>query len=429
MASLYSSLLLLLLLLLLFSIANAADLSIFHAEGHVARLPSSSPLDFILSLAHNDAARLAFLSQKLNSVPVAPGQQVMQSASYVLRAKLGSPGQPLLLALDTSADAAWVACSPCSTCPSSVLFVPTNSSTYAPLPCSSPWCPQFKGRPCAVAAPSPCTYSQPYGRDAAFTAKLSQDTLTLASDVLPHYLFGCVTSVGGSATYLPKQGLLGLGRGSMSLMGQAGSLYRGIFSYCLPSFKSYYFSGSLRLGPLGKLKRVRFTPLLKNPHRPSLYYVNLTAVLVGRVEVPVPPGSFSLDPATGAGTVVDSGTVITRFVAPAYAAIRDEFRRQVSAPRGYTSLGAFDTCFIADDAGAKPAPLVTLRMEDLDLVLPVENTLIHSSATPLACLAMAAAPPNVDAVVNVIASLQQQNLRVVVDAANGRLGFARELCN
>lgn len=414
-----------LLFLLLLSTSNADDLRIFHAQRH-----SPTPLDSVLSLARNDPTRLAFLSRKVTSVPVASGQQVMQSSSYVLRAKLGSPGQLLLLALDTSADAAWTSCSPCSTCPStsSALFLPANSSTYSPLPCSSSWCPQFKGQSCAAdSAPSPCTYYQPYGGDAAFTATLSQDSLTLSSDVIPNYLFGCVTAVNGSSANLPKQGLLGLGRGPMSLLAQTGPLYQGVFSYCLPSFKSYYFSGSLRLGPLGQPKNIRFTPLLKNPHRPSLYYVNLTAVRVGRFEVPVPPGSFAFDPATGAGTVVDSGTVITRFVTPVYAAIRDEFRRQVNASGGYTSLGAFDTCFSTDEVVSAPA--VTLRMEGLDLVLPVENTLIHSSATPLACLAMAAAPDNVNAVVNVIASLQQQNLRVVVDAANARVGFAREVCN
>ncbi|WOK93433.1 hypothetical protein Cni_G02130 [Canna indica] len=415
------------LIFLLLSTTDAADLRILHGERH-----SPSPLDPVLSLARNDAARLAFLSTKVTSVPIASGQQVMQSSSYVLRAKLGSPAQLLLLALDTSADAAWVACSPCSTCPSSSLFLPANSTSYAPVSCSSSWCPQFKGQSCSTstdypAAPSPCTYSQPYGGDAAFTAVLSEDSLTLASDVLPNYLFGCVSAVNGSPANLPKQGLLGLGRGSMSLLAQSDSRYQGVFSYCLPSFKSYYFSGSLRLGPVGQPKSTRFTPLLKNPHRPSLYYVNLLAVRVGRVEVPVLPGSFAFDPTTGAGTVVDSGTVITRFVAPAYAAIRDEFRRQVNASGGYTSLGAFDTCFSTDEVATTPA--LTLRMEGLDLVLPVENTLIHSSAMPLACLAMAAAPANVNAVVNVIASLQQQNLRVVVDVANAKVGFARELCN
>ncbi|XP_074585806.1 aspartyl protease 25-like [Curcuma longa] len=419
--------LLLFLVVHLSTASHATELRLFHsADRH-----SASPLESALALAGAaDASRLAFLSSKPTSVPIASGQQVLQSSSYVLRAKLGFPPQQILLALDTSADATWAPCSPCASCPAATSqFLPANSSTYASLTCSSSWCPQFKGQSCAAApaAAGPCAFTQSYGGDASFSAVVVQDSLYLASDVLPSYVFGCVNAVDGNAANLPKQGLLGLGRGPTSLLSQSGELYQGVFSYCLPSYKSYYFSGSLRLGPLGQPKKARFTPLLKNPHRPSLYYVNLVGVTVGRVQVPVPPDSFAFDPATGSGTVVDTGTVITRFVAPAYAAIRDEFRRQANASSGYTSLGGFDTCFSTNEVATPPS--VTLRLEGLDLALPVENTLVHSSATPLACLAMAAAPANVNAVVNVIASLQQQNLRVVVDAANNRVGFARELCN
>jgi hypothetical protein len=42
---------------------------------------------------------------------------------------------------------------------------------------------------------------------------------------------------------------------------------------------------------------------------------------------------------------------------------------------------------------------------------------------------MAAAPNNVNSVLNVIANLQQQNLRIMFDTTNSRLGIARELCN
>jgi hypothetical protein len=43
--------------------------------------------------------------------------------------------------------------------------------------------------------------------------------------------------------------------------------------------------------------------------------------------------------------------------------------------------------------------------DDMDLALPMENTLIHSSATSLVYLAMADAPHNVNFVVNVVAIL------------------------
>ncbi|KAG8097133.1 hypothetical protein GUJ93_ZPchr0013g37097 [Zizania palustris] len=377
----------------------AADLSVYH-NVHPA---SPSPLESIISLAGVDDARLLFLSSKaastgVSSAPVASGQT---PPSYVVRAGLGSPSQQLLLSLDTSADATWAHCSPCNTCPTNSLFVPANSSSYASLPCSSSWCPLFEGQACPAqsdpsqsSAPLPtCAFSKPFV-DASFQAALASDSLRLGKDVIPNYAFGCVGSVTGPTTNLPKQGLLGLGQGSMALLSQSGSMYNGVFSYCLPSYKSYYFSGSLRLGAAGQPRSARYTPLLKNPHRSSLYYVNVTGLRVGRAWVKVPAGSFAFDPNTGAGTVIDSGTVITRWTAPVYAALRDEFRRQVAAPSGFTSLGAFDT-----------------------------------SATPLACLAMAESPQNVNSVVNVVANLQQQNIRIVFDVANSRVGFAKEPCN
>ncbi|KAJ4767672.1 Eukaryotic aspartyl protease family protein [Rhynchospora pubera] len=427
MASLLS--LLPLLFLLSSTSTFATDLPIQHVN---RRLPSS-PLDSALFLARSDPSRLSYLlSQKTtpyHNVPLGSGQQMLNTPSYVVRTSLGSPAQPFLLSLDTSSDAAWVPCSPCNSCPSSTLFLPSNSTSYSSLQCASSWCPMFTGSQCSdptTATTTPCSYTQSFG-DSTFTATLAQETLHLGQDAIPNYAFGCVNSFTGSTANLPKQGLLGLGRGPMSLLSQTGNMYSGVFSYCLPSYKSYYFSGSLRLGPAGQPKSIRYTPLLKNPHRSSLYYVNLTGISVGKVNVKVPLNSFNFDTMTGQGTVVDSGTVITRFTPPVYAALRDEFRRQVNAPNGYSSLGAFDTCFSTNDVAQ--APSITLHMDALDLTLPMENSLIHSSATPLACLAMAEAPANVNQVVNVIANLQQQNMRVVIDTANSRVGFARELCN
>jgi hypothetical protein len=43
-------------------------------------------------------------------------------------------------------------------------------------------------------------------------------------------------------------------------------------------------------------------------------------------------------------------------------------------------------------------------------------------------LAMAAAPDNVNSVLNVIANMQQQNHRVLFDIPNSRVGVSRELC-
>ena len=412
--------------------SKGSDLSVIHVHGQCSPFKqqnAGSWVSTVVNMASHDPARVTYLSSlvaspKATNVPIASGQQALNTGNYVVRVKLGSPGQLMFMVLDTSRDAAWVPCAACAGC-SSPTFSPNASSTYASLQCSVPQCTQVRGLSCPATGAAECYFNQTYGGDSSFSATLSQDSLGLAADTIPSYSFGCVNSVSGSGSTLPPQGLLGLGRGPMSLLSQSGSLYSGVFSYCLPSFKSYYFSGSLRLGPLGQPKNIRTTPLLRNPHRPTLYYVNLTGVSVGRVLVPVAPELLTFDPNTGAGTVIDSGTVITRFVEPVYAAIRDEFRKQVKGP--FTTIGAFDTCFAATNEDL--APPVTFHFSGLDLKLPVENTLIHSSAGSSACLAMAAAPNNVNSVLNVVANLQQQNLRIMFDVTNSRLGIARELCN
>ncbi|PIN23490.1 Aspartyl protease [Handroanthus impetiginosus] len=406
-----------------------SDLSVIPIYGKCSPFnspkPSSSWANTILDMASNDPKRLSYLSslvaQKPTSVPIAPGQ-VINIGNYVVRAKIGTPGQLMFMVVDTSNDAAWIPCAGCTGC-SSTLFAPNTSSTYGSLDCSVPECTHVSGLSCPAIGSGSCLFNRSYGGDSSFLATLSRDTLSLGNDAIPNYAFGCVNAISGKS--IPPQGLLGLGRGSMSLLSQSGSLYSGVFSYCLPSFKSYYFSGSLKLGPLGQPKNIKTTPLLKNPHRPSLYYVNLTGVSVGRVSVPIAPELLAFDPNTGSGTIIDSGTVITRFVQPIYNAIRDEFKKQVTAP--FSSLGAFDTCFAPTNE--QVAPAITFHFQGLDLKLPTENTLIHSSSGSLACLAMAPAPNNVNSVLNVIANLQQQNLRILFDTVNSHLGIARELCN
>lgn len=408
-----------------------SDLSVIHIYGKCSPFKSPKPatswVNTVLDMASNDPKRVSYLSSlvatKPSSAPIGPGQ-VINIGNYVVRAKIGTPGQLMFMVLDTSNDAAWVPCSGCTGC-SSTVFASNTSSTYGSLECSVPECTQVSGVSCPATGSGSCLFNRSYGGDSTFSATLSRDTLTLGKDAVPNYAFGCVNAVSGGS--IPPQGLLGLGRGSMSLLSQTGSLYSGVFSYCLPSFKSYYFSGSLKLGSAGQPQNIRTTPLLKSPHRPSLYYANLTGVSVGRVNVPITPELLAFDPTTGSGTIIDSGTVITRFVQPVYNGIRDEFRKQINGT--ISSLGAFDTCFAATNE--EIAPAITFHFTGLDLKLPMENVLIHSSSGSgsLACLAMAAAPNNVNSVLNVIANLQQQNLRIMFDTANSQIGIARELCN
>nr|CAD1833461.1 unnamed protein product [Ananas comosus var. bracteatus] len=297
---------------------GGSTLRIIHAFGPCSPLRPAAPLpswaDFLSAQSARDDSRLLYLSSlaatagRRSFVPLAPGRQLLQIPNYQRR-RLG----PLLLLRRLPA--------------SLPLLLPAKSSTFRTVPCGSPACSQVPAPSCSPA--NSCSFNMSYG-GSSLLAGLVQDSLSLAADVVPSYTFGCLQRVTGSSA--PPQGLLGLGRGPLSFLSQTQNLYGGTFSYCLPSFKSLNFSGTLRLGPKGQPQRIKTTPLLANPHRPSLYYVNMTGVRVGRRVLPIPPSALAFDPATGAGTVVDAGTMFTRLAPPAYAALRDEFRLRVRAP-------------------------------------------------------------------------------------------------
>lgn len=361
------------------------------------------------------------VSPSTKPAPIASGQQTLHSSNYVVRASFGTPPQSLLMVIDVGNDASWVPCSACVGCPTSANpFDFKTSSTFGPVYCNNPLCNQVYGSSCQNG--NTCSFSMSYG-GSRFSAGLSLDTLQIGGDDIPAYAFGCINEITGGNKNIPPQGLLGLGRGRASLVSQTKSIYGSTFSYCLPSFRSASFSGSFLLGRHGQPRVRKHTALLTNPRRSSFYYVELVKIKVGhRLVKNIPRSAFQLDATTGGGTIIDSGVTYTRLVAPAYTAVRDEFRRQVGG--NVTSLGGFDTCFV----NPTNIPVITLKFRGMGMVLPEENTVIRSSYGGVVCLAMAAAPDNVNSVLNIIGNMQQQNYRVVFDVMKSRLGVARESC-
>ncbi|CAH9085180.1 unnamed protein product [Cuscuta epithymum] len=393
-------------------------LQITHAYSSSSR-PSGSWAETLRQMQTDDEARLKYLASLTagrSDVPVANARQITQSQTYIVKAKIGTPPQTLLMAVDTSTDAAWVPCSGCAGCPTSaagVFFNPSNSTSLKSLGCDALQCRQVSNPTCQS---NVCGFNLTTG-GSALAGSLLQDNVTLAVDAISNYTFGCIQRATGSA--VPPQGVLGLGRGPLSLLNQAQDLYNRTFSYCLPAITTSSFTGSLRLGPSAQPKNIKFTQLMTNPRRPSVYYVNLTAIFVGDKDAKVPPTALAFDPVTGGGTVIDTGTTYTRLVTPAYLAVRDEYRRRMG--NSTVSLGGFDTCY---KNVVTKLPTLTFVFNTMNVTLPSENFRVNSSTGGLTCLAMAATTG-----FNVIGSLQQQNHRVLFDLPNSRLGVSRESCS
>lgn len=128
---------------------QGSTLQVFHVFSPCSPFRPSKPLSWeesVLQMLAKDQARLQYLSSlvaRRSDAPIASGRQIIQSPTYIVRAKIGTPAQTLLMAVDTSNDAAWVPCSGCVGC-SSTLFDPAKSTTFKPLGCEAAQCKQVR---------------------------------------------------------------------------------------------------------------------------------------------------------------------------------------------------------------------------------------------------------------------------------------------
>ncbi|KAM0862771.1 hypothetical protein ACQ4PT_045043 [Festuca glaucescens] len=351
------------------------------------------------------------------TVPATMGYSI-GTLQYVVTVSLGTPGVPQTVELDTGSDVSWVQCRPCAppACYSQKdpLFDPAGSSTYSAVPCAADACLELRilGQGCSS---SQCRYVVSYGDGSNTTGVYSTDTLTLTPDnnaVVEKFLFGCGYAQAG--LFAGIDGLLALGRQSMSLKSQASSAYGGVFSYCLPPKETS--AGYLTLGGPSSASGFATTPLLTAWNVPTFYMVMLTGISVGGQPVGgVPTSVFA------GGTVVDSGTVITRLPPTAYAALRSTFRTAM-ARYGYPSAppsGILDTCYDFSRYNVVTLPTVALTFGG-GATLALEAPGILSSG----CLAFA--PNGGDGDAAILGNVQQRSVAVRFDGSS--VGFMPGAC-
>lgn len=348
------------------------------------------------------------------------------SLEYVVTIGIGSPERDLTVVLDTGSDLTWVQCQPCSSCHSQEqpLFQPRESVTYEEVGCADEEC--FMSGGTANCVGSSCVYSVRYADRSFSSGYLARESITLSpnstsSDTLTSVLFGCGALRNGGFRGSRVAGILGLGQGASSVVSQTSAKYNGVFSYCLPRRGSS--TGYLAFGKAPLQPNIRFTPLVSNPAaNPSYYSVELTGIDVGGRSLPVAPSAFA------AGTIVDSGTVITRLPPDAYAALRAEFRRQMSGRYPVASpMGrVLDTCYDVTGHDEVVVPSVALRFGGgARLDVDASGILLVADVSQ-ACLAFA---PNADpGRLSIIGNMQQRAHSMVFDVAGGRVGFGANGC-
>jgi hypothetical protein len=274
---------------------------------------------------------------------------------FVVVVGFGTPAQPTALIFDTGSDVSWIQCQPCTGhCfkQQDPLFDPSKSSTYSVVPCGTPACSLAAGG----CNGTTCLYNVRYGDGSSTSGAFSTETLTFTSSrTFSGFAFGCGTTNLGD--FGEVDGLLGLGRGQLSLPSQTASSFGGSFSYCLPSFNST--PGYLSIGSTAVSAKVQYTALIKKPEYPSFYFVELVSINIGGYVLPVPKTVF-----TSTGTLLDSGTVLTYLPALAYTLLRDRFKFTMKGNKPAPGFDILDTCYDFSGQSVIIIPTVSLIFSD-----------------------------------------------------------------
>ncbi|XP_077252810.1 aspartyl protease family protein At5g10770-like [Tasmannia lanceolata] len=346
----------------------------------------------------------------------------MGKGNYFFTIGLGTPKSELTVSFDTGSDLNWVQCQPCEgQCYSQQdpIFNPLNSSTYLNISCTSPECSQL---PSATANPtlcfsSTCVYTSTYGDGSFSRGYFAHETLTLTPSDVPNFAFGCGESNVG--LFNTTAGLIGLGRDALSLVSQTSKEYGKVFSYCLPSTSSSS-GGYLKFGS-DDATSVKFTRLLTNPKAHSFYFLQMVGISVGGKQLDIAPSTFA-----SPGTLIDSGTTITRLPMSAYIALRSSFREFMSNYTMAPALGPLDTCYDFSQQDMQ-APKVVLHFGgDVDVEV-AESGIFFLGSQSQACLAFLGNSDASDFAV--FGNHQQQTLQVVYDLTSEKVGFGVAGCS
>ncbi|XP_019180468.1 PREDICTED: aspartyl protease family protein At5g10770-like [Ipomoea nil] len=418
-----------------------ASMKVVHRFGPCSARGGDSPtMTEILLL---DQSRVESIQARLRSISLGKNNLNSESVdlpavnpnpggvgNYIVTVGLGTPAKDVELAFDTGSHLTWTQCEPCAVeCYQQRLprFNPAASTTYSNLNCNSQACSQLEA---ATNLPgqcedstATCSYQTSYLDGSHSIGELATDRLTLTStDVVDGFIFGCGQN-NSLISGVEYGGLMGLGTASLSIVSQTSQQFGNYFSYCLPTPTGS--DGHLTFGKnSANANNLNYTPFLKD--KVGYYYIEILGISVNGQPLSISPEVFQIP-----GTIIDSGTVITRLPTPAYTALRDAFKQHMTM---YPEVvlqqpqlkKLFDTCY---DFTNYPNPTIPdisftfggnleVHLDPRGVMAPLNN---GGSAV---CLAFSYSTDG-----GIFGNYQQQTFDVVYDVAGGQLGFASGGCS
>ncbi|KAL2347158.1 hypothetical protein Fmac_001158 [Flemingia macrophylla] len=342
------------------------------------------------------------------------------NGEYLMELAIGTPPESYPAVLDTGSDLIWTQCKPCTQCykQPTPIFDPSKSSSFSKVSCGSNLCIALPSSSCSDG----CEYVYSYGDYSTSQGVLATETFTFGENKVHNIGFGCGEDNEGDG-FEQASGLVGLGRGPLSLVSQ---LQAPRFSYCLTPTDDTKKS-VLLLGSSENVKGAKevTTPLLKNPLQPSFYYLSLEGISVGETLLDIEKSTFEVGEDGSGGVIIDSGTTITYLQSKAFDAFKKEFVSQMNLPLDKSSSTGLDVCFsVPSETSQVEVPNVVFHFKGGDLQLPADNYMIGDSNLGVACLAIGSASG-----MSIFGNVQQQNILVNHDLEKETISFIPTSCD
>lgn len=350
------------------------------------------------------------------------------SGEYLMDIAIGTPAESYSAILDTGSDLIWTQCKPCEECfdQATPIFDPSKSSSFSAISCSSKLCTALPTYTCSKSKDA-CVYLYTYGDQSSTEGALATETFTFGKVSVPKIGFGCGSDNEGSG-FSQGSGLVGLGRGPLSLISQ---MDEPKFSYCLTSIDDESSTSTLLMGSEASDQKksggkMISTPLIKNPSYPSFYYLSLKGITVGDTKLSLDESVFALNDADGSGgMIIDSGTTITYLEESAFDVMAKEFISQTKLPVDDSGSMGLDVCFkLPSNADSVEVPKLLFNFDGGSLDLPAENYMIADSSMGVVCLAMGSSQG-----MSIFGNVQQQNMMVLHDLKAQTLSFMPTQCD
>ncbi|GBG60420.1 hypothetical protein CBR_g5596 [Chara braunii] len=344
---------------------------------------------------------------------------------YYAYVYLGTPPKRFALIVDTGSTVLYVPCSSCLKCGThqDLAFAPKASTTYRRIPCSRS-CDQ-----CSDDAPRQCMYQRHYAEDSTSKGLLASDVIGFGEKSTiqgARINFGCELFESGDIYLQRADGIIGLGRGTLSVVDQLVNqqAMEDAFSICYGGMGEV--GGALLLGSSLPPPDMKFT--LLDLQKSYYYCVVLEGVRLDGETLDVPADIYT----EGYGAVLDSGTTFAYLPSQAFHAFKKKVVATIDLERVDGPDPNFqDICFAGASSDTSELgdffPTVEFVFQgNVSISLAPENYLfMHKKRKGAYCFGFFKNPDRG----TLIGGIAVRNMLVTYDRANAKVGFASRKCS